>query len=35
MTDHYDVIVAGPGPDGRTLTFVLASAEQPTAAVSI
>jgi len=34
MTDHYYVIVAGPGLDGRTLTFALASAGRSAAAVS-
>jgi len=34
MTDHYDVIVAGPGPDGGTLTYALAGAERSAAAVS-
>jgi len=34
MTDHYDVIVAGSGPDGVTLTYALAGAGRSAAAVS-
>jgi len=34
MTDHYDVIVVGSGPDGGTLTYALAGGEQSDAAVS-
>jgi choline dehydrogenase-like flavoprotein len=33
MTDHYDVIVAGSGPHGGTLTYALASAGRSAAAV--
>jgi choline dehydrogenase-like flavoprotein len=34
MTDHYDVIVAGSGPDGGTLTSALASTGRSATAVS-
>ena len=34
MSDHYDVIVAGPGPDRGTLTHALAGAGRSDAAVS-
>ena len=34
MTDHYDDIVVGSGPDGGTLTYALAGAERSAAAVS-
>jgi len=34
MTDHYDVIVAGSGPDGGTLTYAPAGAGRSDAAVS-
>ena len=33
MADHYDVIVAGSGPDGGTLTYALAGAGRLAAAV--
>jgi choline dehydrogenase-like flavoprotein len=34
MTDHYDVIVVGSGPDGGTLTYALAGAGRSAAGVS-
>jgi len=34
MTDHYDVIVSGSGPDGGTLTYAPADAGRSDAAVS-
>jgi pyruvate/2-oxoglutarate dehydrogenase complex dihydrolipoamide dehydrogenase (E3) component len=34
MTDQYDVIVAGSGPDGGTLTYARAGAGGSAAAVS-
>ena len=34
MTDHYDVIVTGSGPDGGTLTSALAGAGRSETAVS-
>jgi flavin-dependent dehydrogenase len=34
MNDYYDVIVAGSGPDGGTLTYALAGAGRSAAAVS-
>jgi choline dehydrogenase-like flavoprotein len=34
MTDHHDVIVAGSGPDGGTLTYALAGAGRSAAGVS-
>jgi hypothetical protein len=34
MTDHYDVTVAGSGPDRGTLTYVRAGARRSAAVVS-
>jgi hypothetical protein len=34
MTDQYDVIVAGSGPDGGTLMYALAGAGRSATAVS-
>jgi hypothetical protein len=34
MTDHYDVIVAGSGPDGGTLTYAPAGVGRSDAVVS-
>ncbi len=34
MTDHYDVIAAGSGPDGGALTYPLADAGRSDAVVS-
>jgi len=34
MTDHYDVIVVGSGPDGEALTYALAGAGRSDGAVS-
>ena len=34
MTDHYDVIVAGSGPDRGTLMYALAGAGRSATAVS-